>query len=254
MSSSAVTCVVSKCSGCFPRYEPNQMAHMEPGGCLYCDYIEEEKESLTAEAAATADDPFESFIEALFDEEKDSLVVEGGLESLFDDEKSESEQSQGDKDSTETECCICYESIDKIKNNCTTECGHTFCLKCLMTSMMHDNFACPCCRADLVDMPEEEEDSDEEEGEDEDEDDDEELEEETECDIDELTRRLTNNGFKMQDILSMLMGRYIKGMPDLNIHELNKKFDDIVTDADNEALEMEEMGQEDLRTIALVVA
>ena len=103
-------------------------------------------------------------------------------------------------------------------------------------------------------MPEEEEDSDEEEGEDEDEDDDEELEEETECDIDELTRRLTNNGFKMQDILSMLMGRYIKGMPDLNIHELNKKFDDIVTDADNEALEMEEMGQEDLRTIALVVA
>ena len=246
MSSSAI---VSKCSGCFPRYEPNQLAHMEPGGCLYCD--EEEKESPTA-SDAVVEDHFESFIEALFDEEKDSLVVEGGLESLFDEEKSE-----GDKDSMETECCICYESIDKTKNNCTTECGHTFCLKCLMTSMMHDNLACPCCRADLVDMPDEEE--EEEEVEDDEtigteDSDDEDLEEETECDIEELTRRLIDNGFKMQDILSMLMGRYLKGMPDVNIHELNKKFDDIITDADNEALEMEEMGKEDLRTISLVVA
>lgn len=248
MSSSAI---VSKCSGCFPHYQPNQLAHMEPDGCLYCDYCDEEENDSSPAEAVEVDDAFESFIEALFEEEKDSLVVEGGLESLF----GEDDQSQGDdKDSNESECCICYEAIDKTKNNCTTECGHTFCLKCLMTSMMHDNFSCPCCRADLVDLPDEEE---EEEDDDEtigtEDTDYEELEEETECDVEELTRRLTNNGFKMQDILSMLMGRYIKGMPDVNIHELNKKFDDIITDADDEALEMEEMGKEDLRTIALAI-
>jgi len=25
----------TKCKGCFPLYQPNQMAHMDPGGCLY---------------------------------------------------------------------------------------------------------------------------------------------------------------------------------------------------------------------------
>ena len=219
----------------------NQLAHMEPGGCLYCDEVDES-------SPVVVEDTFEYFIEALYREENDSLVVEGGLESLFDTEVDA-------KDSTETECCICYESIDKTKNNCTTECGHTFCLKCLMTSMMHDNFACPCCRADLVDLPKEEDDEEEEED---DGDDDETLDsddedEESGCDIVELSRRLESGGFQMQDVLSMLLGRYVKGMTDANVFELNKKFDTIIDDSDNEALEMEAMGMEDLRTIALVV-
>ena len=25
---------ISKCSGCFPDYQPNQLAHTGPGGCL----------------------------------------------------------------------------------------------------------------------------------------------------------------------------------------------------------------------------
>jgi hypothetical protein len=217
---------------------------MEPGGCLYCDEVEES-------SPVVVEDTFESFIEALYEEEKDSLVVEGGLESLFDDEKSEDA-----KDSTETECCICYESIDKTKNNCTTECGHTFCLKCLMTSMMHDNFSCPCCRADLVDLPKEEDDEEEEEEDDGDDDetlDSDDEDEESGCDIVELSRRLESGGFQMQDVLSMLLGRYVKGMTDANVFELNKKFDTIIDDSDNEALEMEAMGMEDLRTLALVV-
>jgi hypothetical protein len=124
-----------------------------------------------------------------------------------------------------------------------------------MTSMMHDNFACPCCRADLVDLPKEEDDEEEEED---DGDDDETLDsddedEESGCDIVELSRRLESGGFQMQDVLSMLLGRYVKGMTDANVFELNKKFDTIIDDSDNEALEMEAMGMEDLRTIALVV-
>lgn len=236
MSSSPI---VNKCSGCFPHYQPNQLAHMEPYGCLYSDEVEES-------SPVVVEDSFELFIESLYEEEKDSLVVEGGLETLFDAEVVD------DKDSSVSECCICYESIDKTKNNCTTECGHTFCLKCLMTSMMHDNLACPCCRADLVDIPKEEDDDEENEDdetigtEDSDEED-----EETECDIVELSRRLESGGFQMQDVLSMLLGRYVKGMTDAKIFELTKKFDTIIDDSDNEALEMEEMGMEDLRTIAL---
>jgi len=28
---------MSSCSGCFPDYQPNQLAHMDIGGCLYVD-------------------------------------------------------------------------------------------------------------------------------------------------------------------------------------------------------------------------
>ena len=62
---------------------------------------------------------------------------------------------------TENECVICFENIGE-KNNCVTECGHKFCLKCLVTSIAHKN-ACPCCRAQLIDEIEgddEEEDED----------------------------------------------------------------------------------------------
>jgi hypothetical protein len=72
-------------------------------------------------------------------------------------------------------------------------------------------------------------------------------ENEVECDIEELTRRLKANGFKMQDMLSMLLGRYIKGSSDAAVYELNKKFDTIVDDADSEAVEQEAMGLEDKR-------
>ena len=29
----------TKCSGCHPIYQANQMAHMDFGGCLYCDQV-----------------------------------------------------------------------------------------------------------------------------------------------------------------------------------------------------------------------
>ena len=37
------------CSGCFPVYQPNQLAHSEPGGCLWCASAEENN-LLTVEA------------------------------------------------------------------------------------------------------------------------------------------------------------------------------------------------------------
>ena len=147
----------------------------------------------------------------------------------------------------ETDCCICYEKIDAQRNNCVTECGHRFCFKCLATSMMH-NTACPCCRSPLVESEDDEDDEDEgsdadtenEYQEDADED-------ETGCDPEELTRRLAAQGFTMQDMVSMLLGRYNQNVSDAAIFELNKRFDVIVEEADNEKLETEAMGGEDTR-------
>lgn len=200
----------STCSGCFPVYQNNQLAHCEMGGCMYeCMNLEHDFE-----------------------------LVSEGSDSLNLTEKTPSEDDS-------VECCICYEMINTKKNNCVTECGHQFCFKCLATSMVHNNCVCPCCRSPLVEGLSE--DSDDEEDEDEEDDMDvEDDDDEIECDIVELTRRLKNGGFEMQDVLSMLIGRYTKGVSDLDIHALNQKFDSIVEDADMELVEQESMALEDV--------
>jgi hypothetical protein len=63
------------------------------------------------------------------------------------------------------ECPICYETIGE-KNCCVTECGHSFCFKCVTKALTMNN-ACPCCRAQLleeeeIDEGEEEDDEDSE--------------------------------------------------------------------------------------------
>jgi len=223
----------SSCSGCYPVYQPNQLAHMDPGGCLWCSYAEENEQ----------------------------LRIEGELENLFD-EPLILENASDTHSSNNTECCICYETIDKSKNNCTTECGHNFCLKCLMTSFAHDNNACPCCRQELIDLPSEDDDDgddeddgdgDEDDEENEDTDDEEDYDPDTpECPVEEIARRLEINGYTMESVLSMLLGRYRKGEQDLNIFELNKKFDVILEEADAEALEQDAMGKEDTRAMVAV--
>jgi len=49
------------------------------------------------------------------------------------------------------ECPICLEEIVGFKNRVTTECGHTFHCRCLMTNAAHNGFGCPFCRAELAD-------------------------------------------------------------------------------------------------------
>jgi hypothetical protein len=51
-------------------------------------------------------------------------------------------------DCDDAECCVCFEEIGE-KNNCTTACGHKFCLVCLMKSMQMNN-KCPMCRTSLL--------------------------------------------------------------------------------------------------------
>lgn len=42
-------------------------------------------------------------------------------------------------------CPICMEKHEG-KNFCVTECGHKFCLTCLMSSCLKNNTNCPLCR------------------------------------------------------------------------------------------------------------
>jgi len=63
-------------------------------------------------------------------------------------------------ESTDKECPICMESIDRKINCVITECGHKFHTKCLLTNVAHNGFGCPYCRTEMIDDIEE---SDEEE-------------------------------------------------------------------------------------------
>lgn len=56
------------------------------------------------------------------------------------------------------DCPICMDEVDFTKNCVTTECGHTFHARCLMTSVAHNGFACPYCRTAMAEEVAEEED------------------------------------------------------------------------------------------------
>jgi|LauGreSBDMM110SN_4_FD.fasta_scaffold12189_2 hypothetical protein len=48
-----------------------------------------------------------------------------------------------------SECPICYNDIGE-KNNCTTECGHVFCLQCIVTCLSTNKHSpCPICRTPI---------------------------------------------------------------------------------------------------------
>jgi hypothetical protein len=46
------------------------------------------------------------------------------------------------------ECAICMEELDSTKNFAKTNCGHSFCLTCLMRSLKNNN-TCPLCRTNI---------------------------------------------------------------------------------------------------------
>jgi hypothetical protein len=74
------------------------------------------------------------------------------------------------------DCPICFDDIDANKNCVITECGHKFHASCLLRSIAHSNFDCPCCRFELTERPEE---SDDEYDDDDEEEDDDEISNET---------------------------------------------------------------------------
>jgi hypothetical protein len=50
------------------------------------------------------------------------------------------------QESANTECPICFDDIDQLKNCVTTVCGHIFHCSCLMKNAVNNGFTCPMCR------------------------------------------------------------------------------------------------------------
>jgi len=46
------------------------------------------------------------------------------------------------------ECAICMEELDNGKNFAKTNCGHSFCLSCLVKALKNNN-TCPMCRTNI---------------------------------------------------------------------------------------------------------
>ena len=68
------------------------------------------------------------------------------------DEISLSEISSSSEGCKNEDCVICMEPLGK-KNVCVTECGHSFCLSCLLRAAQ-TNTDCPLCRTELAQKPE----------------------------------------------------------------------------------------------------
>lgn len=114
------------------------------------------------------------------------------------------------------ECPICYDPIGS-KNNCTTECGHSFCFKCIVSSMKR-NDGCPLCRTAFIEssaIDEEEDDEDDEYSENDterysdDEDDDDEFDEDDKYNgsVEIVAKRFEEKGYTLVDAIMLLMER-----------------------------------------------
>jgi hypothetical protein len=174
------------------------------------------------------------------------------LESKFDEAASE---SSGTKSGcVGTECCICYEIIGE-RNNCVTECGHSFCLKCLITALTHNN-GCPYCRTTVLEPQNPEEDEDEDDDDDDESDDYDDVEEneefnrEYEGDIEDVAERLEKKGITMLDVVSLLFGKYSKRDAKYTneyVSKLCTMVDQINIDVEQEYGEQRNMEAEDVR-------
>jgi hypothetical protein len=236
------------CPGCFPIFQGNQLAHTEPGGCLYVD------EDAFCQENHWAHKDSDGFIR-VDQEAYIKMVSETDTVDEVKSESSTSEVSGFDSIGTGTECCICYEIIGK-KNNCVTECGHVFCFKCLAMAMARNN-SCPCCRAQLVDEPEDEDEDDESEYEDDDDDDsqasdgDDEVyivNKEYDGNIEDIVERMESKGITMLDVVSLLFEKFSKKDEKYTneyVKNLCEMVNQINEDNENETNELEQMGGED---------
>jgi hypothetical protein len=116
------------------------------------------------------------------------------------------------------------------------------------------NNTCPCCRAVLVETPEEEEEDDESEySDDEEEDDESEYSDEEECgEVETITERLVAKGYTMTDLVSLLSMRKSKRdskyTPEY-YEKLETEYMEIVEEVDREVEESAMFAQEDKKCV-----
>lgn len=64
------------------------------------------------------------------------------------DEQHSHSQSHQHAHQGQEECSICMEELNTKKNIAKTNCGHSFCLSCLVKALKNNN-TCPMCRANI---------------------------------------------------------------------------------------------------------
>lgn len=138
---------MSKCSGCSPSYNFCQYAHMGIGGCQECYDTTYKNDSFkTSKYMAGINQYINESLNEYLKNIRESVCVDSNVENI---------EIVVEKCVVETvvpesnECSICYETIGE-KNCCVTECGHKFCLKCILVAMDRNN-TCPMCRHVLKD-------------------------------------------------------------------------------------------------------
>ncbi len=221
-----MSCRNISCSGCMYS-QPNQLAHMEQGGCLFFQSQEEDVwETSSEDSEEDASEVDASFIERLAAEiqTEQAAALEDGARRLLDmdfgdDDSSEFSEQEEEEPKKEPEpekeplfeapiplgeCPICYEEL-KMIDFTVTKCGHTFHSSCVFKAM-EQNVDCPMCRCQLLEVQEEEEegeDDDGEEGEEDQEgDEDSEGDEEPKVTLEQLYTKLQNMGYSPLDILA----------------------------------------------------
>lgn len=133
---------MSKCSGCFPSYNFCQFAHMGVGGCQECYDNTYKNESFKTSK-------YMAEINEYINESLHMYLYQRRILSSLNSDVENIENVAETVVAEPNECSICYEIMGE-KNCCITECGHKFCLKCLLVAMDRNN-TCPMCRHVLKD-------------------------------------------------------------------------------------------------------
>jgi len=221
-----MSCRNTSCSGC-RQSQPNQLAHMDLGGCLYVPDSQEKYEDDSiwetdsdSDSSEAEEPSFLSQLSSEIQQDQDAALEEGARRLIedFGDADSEVWAEVGSKEPEKEplfeapiplgECPICYEEL-KMIDFTVTKCGHTFHSSCVFKAM-EQNVDCPMCRCQLLEIQEEEEDEDEE-GEDQEEEDEEdqegdeesEGEDEPKVTLEQLYTKLQNMGYSPLDILAL---------------------------------------------------
>ena len=249
-----MSCNSKSCIGCL-HDQPNQLAHMDIGGCFYEEEVWETSSEDSDSSCADKDDEL-NFIYQLSAEIRtdQAAALEEGAQRLlsmdFGDDESEAwaeEESEEQVAEPEPEreplfespiplgeCPICYEEL-KMIDFTVTKCGHTFHSSCMFQALAN-NLDCPMCRCQLLAVQEDEDEEDQEDDEEQDEDDEEEGEEEeedTRPTMEQLATKLQNMGYTPVDFLTLFMDGILKRQDETRqgsefLDILNAKIDDIV--------------------------
>jgi hypothetical protein len=128
---------MSNCSGCAPSYNFCQFAHMGVGGCQECYDDSYKNDSFkTSKYMAGINEYINESLNEYLKNIRELTCLDSNVENIENVVEN-------------NECSICYDTMGD-KNCCVTECGHKFCLKCLLIAMDRNN-TCPMCRHVLKD-------------------------------------------------------------------------------------------------------